>query len=266
MYTFYPLVAVVFASLGMLCLWVLERRIRNASHVDAGWSAGIGLLALGVIAVAPGDQLRLAIAVGLGGCWSIRLTTHLIRDRLMGRPEDGRYALLRKQWAPHAGFWFFWFFQLQAGFVVMFALPFWVIGGNEQPFGRLADYLGIGWFVVMWYLNVRADGQLAAWRADPANKGRTCRSGLWRFSRHPNYFFEFMLWWSWAWFGFGADHFWITVALPLFLLVLLLSVTGIPYNEKRSLESKGDDYRDYQRSVSAFIPWFPKKSSSSEVL
>lgn len=258
-----PLIGAGVAALGMFILWLLERRWRNASHVDAGWSAGIGVLAVLYGLVGTGDPLRRGVVAGLVALWALRLTIHLVRDRLGGRSEDGRYAMLRKQWDPNDGFWFFAFFQLQAGFVVIFSLPAWVVSGVAQPFGTITDIIGVVWFLFALSGVVLADRQLARWRNDPANQGRTCRAGLWRFSRHPNYFFEFLLWWSWAFLAVGGNWYWLTLFVPIFLLVLLLGVTGIPYNEKRAVASRGDDYRAYQTEVSAFIPWFPRRPSDT---
>jgi steroid 5-alpha reductase family enzyme len=259
--SWFPLLAVAISSVLMMGLWVLERRWQNASHVDAGWSAGIGLLAVLAAIIGPGDPIRRVVVAFLAGLWSLRLTIHLIRDRLGNRPEDGRYAMLREQWAPHAGRWFFAFFQLQAGFVVIFSLPSWVATQVQRPFGTVWDMIAIGWFAGCLVATVSADRQLARWRSDPNHHGKTCRAGWWRYSRHPNYFFEFLGWWCWPLLAIGGTPWWVTIAVPLFLLALLLGVTGIPYNEKRAVLSRGEDYRIYQREVSSFIPWFPRRTT-----
>ncbi len=94
--------------------------------------------------------------------------------------------------------------------------------------------------------------------APPANRGRTCRRGLWRYSRHPNYFFEWLHWWAYALIAWGAAFVWVTVAAPFVMLVFVLFISGIPPTEARALASRGEDYRRYQRETSAFFPWFPK--------
>jgi steroid 5-alpha reductase family enzyme len=103
-----------------------------------------------------------------------------------------------------------------------------------------------------------ADAQLAKWRKNPANKGRTCRAGLWNYSRHPNYFFEWLHWWFYVPLTITLPFGWLSLALPALMLYFLLRVTGIPYTEMQAIKSRGDDYREYQRTTSAFIPWFPK--------
>lgn len=250
------------ASAFMALLWVLERRWRDASHVDAGWSAGIGLAGLAYALIGDGDAQRRTLIAALALLWSLRLTLHLVFDRLIGRPEDGRYAMLRRKWQPDDGRWFFVFFQAQAAFVVIFSLPFLVLAADPRPLD-LRDAIGATWFVLSFALVVLADRQLAAWRRRPAATGRTCRSGLWAWSRHPNYFFEWTLWWSWVVMASGWSVA-ITAFVPLFLLFLLLRVTGIPYNEARALESRGDDYRAYQREVSPFIPLPPRSRANAQ--
>jgi steroid 5-alpha reductase family enzyme len=105
-----------------------------------------------------------------------------------------------------------------------------------------------------------ADRQLAAHRRDPANKGKTCRSGLWRYSRHPNYFFEFLHWFAYVFLAVGMGIGWIAASLigPAVMLVFLYRVTGIPYTEAQALRSRGEDYAEYQRTTSPFLPLPPK--------
>jgi steroid 5-alpha reductase family enzyme len=105
-----------------------------------------------------------------------------------------------------------------------------------------------------------ADRQLVRFRADPVNRGRTCRDGLWRYSRHPNYFFEALHWWAYVLMGVGVPFGWVTLLGPLLMTVALLKISGFPLAEAQALASRGEDYRNYQRTTSAFIPWFPKQA------
>ncbi len=247
------------SSVLMAALWQVQRMRQDASLVDAGWAAAIGGAAIALALLGDGNQLRRLVAGTLGTCWSLRLTTHLLRDRVIGKPEDGRYAMLRASWGAHAQRNFFLFFQLQAGFAVAFACPFLAIAADPRHFGGATDLAGLALWLAALALVSSADRQLARWRADPANQGRTCRGGLWRYSRHPNYFGEWLLWCSYILIAWGGPQWWLALATALLLLVLLLGVTGIPYTEKRALASRGDDYRSYQRATSPFIPWFPTK-------
>lgn len=250
------------AALGMAGLWAWERRTRDASHVDAGWAAGIGLAAIAYAVLGDGDPWRRAVIASVAGAWSLRLAGHIISDRLLGKPEDGRYALLRERWGDRAGWWFFWFFQVQGLLVCVFSLPFWLGAADPRQWGAWSDWVGMAWIASALLWVAIADRQLARWRSDPGNKGRTCRSGLWRLSRHPNYFGEWLLWCGWVWVVAPAPHGWWSALIPCLLLFLLLKVTGIPYTELRALQTRGDDYRAYQRETSAFIPWFPRKQTS----
>jgi steroid 5-alpha reductase family enzyme len=256
------LVAAVMSPV-MIVLWEIQRRRADASLVDAGWSAGIGCGAVVVLALGSGDATRCLVVGALVGLWSLRLTAHLVRDRLIGKPEDGRYRMLREKWGQQAQFWFFIFFQFQAVLVVFFVLPFVVIAATPEPFGAWYDWLG----VIVWLLAITgeaiADRQLAQWRADPNNHGRTCRRGLWRYSRHPNYFCEWLVWFAYVALAAGGGWWPLTLVVPLILLLLLLFVTGIPYTEKRALASRGEDYRAYQRATSPFFPWFPRSETLS---
>jgi steroid 5-alpha reductase family enzyme len=142
-------------------------------------------------------------------------------------------------------------------------LPFVIIASATTPFGGWFDYLAIAIWLITLSGETLADAQLARWRKNAANHGRTCRGGLWRYSRHPNYFFEWLLWFSYVALALSSTWWLLTLIVPSVLLFLILKVTGIPYTEKRALASRGDDYRAYQKSTSAFIPWFPKSESSS---
>ena len=115
---------------------------------------------------------------------------------------------------------------------------------------------------VVWAIGLigeaAADAQLARFKANPANRGRTCRDGLWRYSRHPNYFFEWTIWVGFFIVALGSPFGWATLVAPSLMLYILLYVTGIPAAEAASLRSRGDEFREYQRTTSAFVPWPPR--------
>ncbi len=246
------LLAALMMSLG----WLWQRQRSNAGIVDVLWAAGVGggavlLAVFGSGATAP----RLLLAI-LGGLWGMRLAAHLWR-RVHGEPEDGRYQNLRAHWNG-SQLRFFLFFQFQALLIVLFALPFLAVAANPRGF---CPWLLIG--VGIWLVSVIgesiADRQLARFRADPAHHGHTCRDGLWRYSRHPNYFFEWLHWFAYVCLALGSPIAWLAWAGPLVMYVFLRWISGIPYTETQALRSRGDDYRAYQRSTSMLIPWFPKR-------
>jgi len=151
----------------------------------------------------------------------------------------------------------------QALFVLLFALPGVTLAYDARAFGTPWDWAG----VALWPLALGgewlADRQLAAWRKDPDSKGKTCRRGLWAYSRHPNYFFEWLHWGSYALIAIGGGWWWIPAAHLVVVFVLVRFVTGVPYTEQRALESRGDDYRAYQREVNALIPGPPKRGATT---
>ena len=249
----------LLAAVVMTCGWLWQRRHANAGIVDVLWAAGLAGSAVLCAALAPGATApRLLVALG-GGLWGARLAWHLWR-RVRGAAEDGRYAHLRRSW--HSGPWkWFALFQFQAALVALFSIPFVIAAANpaiRPPWPALA--------VLIWCVSLagetRADRQLAAFRADPDNRGRTCRSGLWRYSRHPNYFFEWLHWFSYAALAVGARHGWWALLGPAVMWLFLRFLSGIPFTEAQALRTRGADYRDYQRSTSMLIPWPPRRRAA----
>lgn len=260
---FLQLIAAVWivSALFMAGLWVVQRRTGNAGVVDAAWSALLGVSALWFFLAGPVHPLRGAVTLAIAGIWSVRLTYYLMADRVLVPHEDGRYRRMREHWGESAQKWMFVFYQVQALFVVIFAVPMLSAMLNPAPFPRIWDLLAVGVWVVSLAGESIADRQLARFRADPANRGKTCRVGLWRVSRHPNYFFEWLHWWAYVLLAAGSWTVLPALAGALLMLLFLFRLTGIPYTELQALSSRGEDYRRYQRETSAFFPWFPRKEA-----
>lgn len=247
----------VLVTAVMLAAWVLQRRTKNAGVVDVAWSANLAFLALLYGALGSGlDARRLLVAL-MGGIGGLRLAAHIHR-RGHGKPEDGRYQRLRGEWGDHVEVKFLFFFLFQGLLDLVLATPFLLAAINPAP--RIAPLEWAG--VALWMLAVAgetaADRTLERFKAEPGNRGKTCRDGLWRLSRHPNYFFEWVAWIAYAVFALASPSGWIALLCPALMLFFLLRVTGIPPTEAQALASRGDDYREYQRTTSAFVPWFPK--------
>lgn len=255
-------IGLVLLSAMMAALWCIQWRTGNAGVVDVGWPAGVGLGALLGGVAAPEWTLRIVLASAMAVLWSSRLAFYVLSDRVLGKPEDGRYQALRQHWGRWANIGFFWFFQAQGVLAAVFALPIVVAARNPVAGLTIWDLAGVFTWGVAIGGEALADRQLARFRARSDSQGKTCRDGLWRYSRHPNYFFEWLHWWSYVLVGWAAPFGWITFLGPALMLWFLFRVTGIPHTEAQSLRSRGDDYRDYQRTTSVFIPWFPKRAGS----
>jgi steroid 5-alpha reductase family enzyme len=185
--------------------------------------------------------------------WSLRLAGHLAK-RIIGEPEEGRYVDLRQRWAANLNAKFFGFFQLQALLNVVLALPLLIASANPAPQLSLLEVLGVAIWLVGLTGESIADGQLAAFKRNPANRGQVCDVGLWRYSRHPNYFFEWTIWIGYAVFALASPWGWVALAMPALMLHFLINVTGVKATEEQALRSKGELYRDYQKRTSMFIP------------
>jgi len=246
-------------ALGMLLLWAFATRKRDASSVDVAWAGFLGILAIAYALTGAGHPHRRLLIGLIGGVWGLRLAWHLLTDRVLkAREEDGRYQKLRADWAPHATRNFFIFFQAQGLLAALLAIPFAIAANTGGPLTPL-DIAAL----LLWLIGITgeslADRQLAAWRSNAANKGKTCRAGLWNYSRHPNYFFEWLMWCAYALVATGAPLGFFAWAAPALMLFLILKVTGVPPTEARALKSRGDDYRAYQRTTSVFVPLPPKR-------
>ncbi|MFO0333847.1 MAG: DUF1295 domain-containing protein [Pseudomonadota bacterium] len=249
------------AALGMAAVWAFSMRVRIAGWVDVAWAGLMALAAMFAGLAGEGDELPRGLVAVFGGVWGSRLCLHLMH-RVLREPEDGRYQAMRAAIGDSPLRWFA-FFQVQALIVALFAIPFTAAASGDadgiDPIMLLA--------VVVWIVAIGgetlADRQLDAFRGDPANKGKLCRAGLWAWSRHPNYFFEWVHWFAYVLLAWCGPHVWWSLLGPVVMFAFLWRVSGIPWTEAQALRSRGDAYRRYQREVSAFFPWPPKASDPS---
>lgn len=241
----------------MVLVWVLAFRIKNNSIVDIAWSALFSLLALVYAFLGKGYLMRRVMMAGMVVLWSLRLTFHLYRRIAELHPvEEGRYIQLREEWAGKLKSNFFWFFQFQGLLNTFLSLPFLLASYNPDPNFSILEFVGVAlWFVALIGEAI-ADRQLGEFKKKPQNKGLVCQEGLWHYSRHPNYFFEWLVWLSFFVFALGSPFGLATIYCPLAMLYFLLRVTGIPMTEEQAIRTKGDLYREYQRTTNAFFPWF----------
>jgi len=237
----------------------LARRMDNYGVVDIVWSYSFAVLALYYASFGPGWTVRKALIATMAVLWGLRLGTHLYRRVLAHHPlEDGRYVQLRQDWAGNFAKRMFGFFQLQAASVVLLGTAFFVTCLNPVPRLHSLEVAGAALWLFALSGEALADSQLAAFKGNPTHQGQVCDVGLWRYSRHPNYFFEWLVWLAYFVFALASPWGWLAVIGPGSILYLLLRVTGIPLTEQQALRSKGDAYRRYQQTTSAFVPWFPR--------
>lgn len=251
------LVSVALVVLAKTFAWLLQLRTRNAALVDAVWALSLGGLAVFYALVgSAGGGTRLVLGL-LGGIWGLRLGTHLW-GRTWGHPEDWRYAQLRAEWGAQANLRMFGFFQFQNLFTLMLAASAFLTVAyrpGNAPTWAIALALAI-WLVAVLGESL-ADAQMEEFRRRPANRGQVCDEGLWRYSRHPNYFFECLHWLAYVPLAIDSPYGWLSCAAPLVMAGLLMKLSGIPMLEKGLLRRK-PGYSDYIARTSALIPWFPK--------
>lgn len=246
-------------AIAMAIGWAWQKRALNIGVVDAIWAAGVGASALLYAFLGDGALVPRGVLAILGGIWGARLSAFLFR-RVLGGAEDGRYAHMRTHWNGNQ-LYIFAFFQAQALLVVLFSIPFLPAARNPVEGVTVWTLAAIAMWVSAVGGEAVADRQLARFVADPANKGRTMRAGLWRYSRHPNYFFEWLHWFAYLLLAIGSSLWWVALAGPVVMYLFLRYISGVPYTEAQALRTRGDDYRDYQRTTPMLFPWFPKPAS-----
>ena len=241
----------------MIALWVRSLATRDVTIIDVFWGPGF-MLQAGIAAGVHGElSNRGILLLALVGVWSVRLGFHLWR-RSAGRPEDSRYARMRADRPEGFGLWsLVWIFGLQAALMTAVALPLTLgLGaGQAAPWGLL-DGVGVGLWGLGFFFEVVGDHQLSAFRRDPTSAGRVLEDGLWRYTRHPNYFGECCLWWGLFAIAFAGGAPGWTLGSPILMTWLLLRVSGVALLEE-TIGDRRPGYAEYKARTSAFLPWFP---------
>jgi steroid 5-alpha reductase family enzyme len=249
-------VAMITLVFGLAWYWAVK--IDNYSMVDAFWAFGIGFVGLFWL-LCSHILVKHWIAAAMLLLWSVRLGYHLQRRIRHHFPaEDSRYVKLREHWQERVQQNFFWFFQAQSISCIVLALPFFCVACDTKQNFSLIEWIGVIFFIVGVIGESLADSQMTAFKKTNLDPKALCRDGLWYYSRHPNYFFESVIWFSFYIYACGSEYGWMTIHAPVIITYLLLKVTGIPPTEAASLLRRGDSYRQYQATTSAFIPWPPK--------
>jgi steroid 5-alpha reductase family enzyme len=252
-----PLISWVAVAVIMLFIFFWALKIKNNGIVDIFWAFNFTVIAAIIWVLADGYTPRKNLVCALAGLWSLRLGTYLLmRVGSHLDVEEGRYKQLRQEWNNTK---FFFFYQMQAFSNVMLSIPFFIIALNKEPEVSLIEYMGAALWLFCIIGEGIADWELQHFKKQHGNKGKVCQYGLWNYSRHPNYFFQFSIWVSVFIFALPSPYGWLSIICPLSIGYLIFKVTGIPMTEEQAVRSKGDAYKEYQRTTSVFVPWFRKK-------
>jgi steroid 5-alpha reductase family enzyme len=261
MLTLLPPFAVTSAMIltTLVLLWLISLARRDASIVDIFWGPGFVLAAWLYRALGPEANLRHLVPLALVTLWGIRLAIH-IGWRNHGKGEDYRYQAMREEHGDRFGWISLWtVFILQGVLILVISTPHLVLQSAVlEPTWHPTLIVGSLVFALGFFFEVVGDYQLARFKADPSQRGKVLRHGLWALSRHPNYFGDATVWWSFYIFALGAPGGVWTFPAPLLMTLFLLKVSGVALLEK-TISERRPEYRDYIESTSAFIPWFPKK-------
>lgn len=245
----------------MTLFYLLALAGKNASVADSGW--GMGFILISTVLLNKNLDLSLLQMMVhiLITVWGVRLAVHIF-TRNLGRDEDWRYANWRREWGKHYP-WrsYFQIFMLQGASMLVIAAPIFIsnmeLGANSL---RLSAYIGMAIWAVGFFFESIGDFQLQRFVRDPKTKGKIMKSGVWKYTRHPNYFGEVTQWWGLFVMVIGAPYWWLAIVSPGLITFLLLKVSGIPMLEKKWAKVK--EYQDYKKRTSAFFPWPPKPAKS----
>ncbi len=246
----------------MILLWLLSLALRNASIVDIFWGTGFVIVAWAAFLFTPDGFLpRKLLLAALVTIWGLRLSIHILR-RNWGKPEDFRYAAWRQE--SGRNWWWYSFFKvflLQGILLWIISTPLIAVQFSPAP-ARLGllDALGVLVWAFGFYFEAAGDAQLERFKSDPANKGKLLTTGVWHYTRHPNYFGDAAQWWGYFLIAAGAGGWW-TGFSPILMTLLLVRVSGVALLEKTLIETK-PGYREYAQTTSAFVPWFPRRPAA----
>lgn len=246
----------------MVVLFTAAQIMKDNSIVDIGWGMGFVIIAFSTFFYEPGFDARQLLILVLVCAWGFRLAGYLLA-RARGQGEDFRYANFRKQWGRRAVVTaFFRVFMFQGAVMLIIAYPVIRIQASEGHGLDALAYIGLAVWIAGFLFQSIGDAQLRTFKKTRTSKEDVLKSGLWRYSRHPNYFGEAVMWWGIALIALPVPGGWLSLGSALLMNVLLLKVSGVPFLEKRYKENPA--YQQYKRETNRFIPWFPKTPGEPE--
>ena len=260
MITFENLLSGLGVSLScMTLLWIISLLKKDASIVDVFWGLGFIIVSLFYFNLKTDHSTRPWLVTALVAIWGLRLALHILQ-RNWGHGEDPRY----RAWREQAGKSFWWksyfkVFLLQGLVLWLVSWPLLAAQQSAKPWGTVFDVSGITLWGLGFFFETIGDFQLARFKRNPLNKGKVMRTGLWAYTRHPNYFGEALIWWGFYAFALNTPSNWWTLISPMLMTFLLMRVSGVALLEKSLVVTK-PEYKNYIESTNAFFPWFPRQS------
>jgi steroid 5-alpha reductase family enzyme len=241
----------------MNLLFLLALGLKKNDIVDIAWGMGFIFITVLSLLLLPGLHIRRLLVSGFVIIWGLRLAIYIyLRNR--GRKEDFRYAQWKKDWGKH---WiirsYLQVFILQGFFMLTIAYPLFLLAQAQSDAISYLDAIGALLWLTGFFFEAVGDAQMLKFKLDSANKGKIMDKGLWRYTRHPNYFGESTMWWGIFVITLNTPYGWSAVFSPMIITFLLLRVSGIPLLEKKY--ETNPTYREYIRKTGSFLPMFPKK-------
>jgi len=256
---------IIWAGLGVLglmtVLWLISIYLKNVSIVDNFWGIGFILITFIYYLQSEVAYTRLNLVMLLVSLWGLRLSVYLMY-RNYGKEEDYRYREFRRSYGPKRYWWFSFFqvFMLQGGLMMIISMPLLGVALKTNSDAlNLFDYLGILIWSIGFIFESVGDYQLASFKRHPQNKGKLLTTGLWRYTRHPNYFGDTAIWWGFGLFAIASGAYWYSLG-SLLMTYLIIKISGVAMLEK-SLSEVKPGYEQYVETTSTFFPWFPKQRS-----
>ena len=246
----------------MILLWLLSIPIKNVSIVDAFWGMGFVIVNIVYFVLEPEIFNRTLLITCLISIWGIRLSIYLLK-RNYGKPEDYRYQEFRKHYGAKNYWWFslFQVFFLQGFLILIVSLPlFGSFSNTTSNELNLLDYFALFTWIIGFLFESIGDYQLTKFKKNPINKGKILNTGLWRFTRHPNYFGDATVWFSFGLFSIASGGYWHIIG-SLIMIFLIVKISGVAMLERSLIKTKLS-YKEYIETTNAFFPWFPKKSKN----